>query len=306
MQTTDSILMIRPANFGYNAQTAGNNSFQNSEGATNYAAIKTKAVAEFDGLVARLRENGVTVIVVPDSESPVKPDAIFPNNWVSFHDDGQVFMYPMYAENRRLERRRAIIDVLNVRYEVNNVTDFSLHEADNRFLEGTGSMIIDRVHRVIYACISPRTDENLFHQYCDVIDFTPIAFHSVDRNENDIYHTNVVMALGETFVVICMETVQDEGERELLYQCFEDTEKEVIEITLSQLEHFAGNMLQVRNAEGKTFLVMSEQAFHSLNTLQIAQIEEHTTILHAPLYTIETFGGGSARCMLAEVFLPRR
>ncbi len=298
--------MVRPANFGYNAQTATNNSFQNSEGADDYAVIKEKARAEFEGLVERLRENGVNVVVADDTADPVKPDAIFPNNWVSFHEDGQVFLYPMYAENRRLERRRDIVDNLGEFFTINNVNDFSFHEADSRFLEGTGSMILDRIHHVVYACISPRTDEALFYQYCESIAYQPVAFHSVDRMGSDIYHTNVVMALGETFVVICMESVHDEDERELLYQCFEDTEKEVIEITLEQLEHFAGNMLQVRNTNGETFLVMSEQALASLNTMQVTQIQEHTNILHAPLYTIETFGGGSARCMLAEVFLPKK
>ncbi len=298
--------MVRPANFGYNAQTATNNSFQNSEGADDYAAIKEKAKAEFEGFAERLRENGVNVVVVEDTVEPVKPDAIFPNNWVSFHENGEVFLYPMYAENRRLERRRDIVDSLSHDFEVNNVVDLSLHEADSRFLEGTGSMIIDRVNHVVYACISPRTDEDLFYKYCETIGFQPVAFHSVDRQGGDIYHTNVVMAIGETFVVICMESVHDENERELLYQCFEDTEKEVIEISLEQLEHFAGNMLQVRNVEGDTFLVMSEQALSSLNTMQVNQIQQHTNILHAPLYTIETFGGGSARCMLAEVFLPKK
>ncbi len=306
MQTTDTILMVRPANFGYNAQTATNNSFQNSEGATNYEAIKAQAQAEFEGLASRLREVGVNVVIVEDTQTPVKPDAVFPNNWVSFHDDGQVFLYPMYAENRRLERRRDVVESLNDRFEVTNITDLSLHEADSRFLEGTGSMIIDRENQVIYACISPRTEESLFYQYCDAVNYQPVVFHSVDRSGGDIYHTNVVMALGETFVVICMETVKDTAERDLLYQCFEDTAKEVVEISLEQLEHFAGNMLQVRNTQGDTFLVMSEQAFKSLTPAQISQIEEHTQILHAPLYTIETFGGGSARCMLAELFLPKR
>ncbi|MEY4928244.1 MAG: hypothetical protein RI894_2682 [Bacteroidota bacterium] len=298
--------MVRPANFGYNAQTATNNSFQNSEGATNYEVIKAQAQAEFEGLATLLREAGVNVVIVEDSPHPIKPDAVFPNNWVSFHADGQVFLYPMYAENRRLERRHEVVESLNAKFEVNNIIDLSLHEADNRFLEGTGSMIIDREHQVIYACISPRTNESLFYQYCDAIDYQPVAFRSVDRSGSDIYHTNVVMALGETFVVICMETVKNEPERELLYQCFEDTAKEVIEITLEQLEHFAGNMLQVRNTQGDTFLVMSEQAFKSLNSTQIAQITEHTTILQTPLYTIEMYGGGSARCMLAELFLPKR
>jgi hypothetical protein len=225
MQTTDTILMVRPANFGYNAQTATNNSFQNKEGATNHKNIKAQAQAEFEGLAAKLRDVGVQVVVIEDTAKPVKPDAVFPNNWVSFHADGQVFLYPMYAENRRLERRRDVIESLNAKFEVTNITDLSAHEANDHFLEGTGSMLLDREHGVIYACLSPRTDENLFYQYCDAVGYQPVAFHSTDRAGNDIYHTNVVMALGETFVVICLETVKDENERELLLQCFEDTAK---------------------------------------------------------------------------------
>ena len=305
MQTTNVLMMVRPASFGYNEQTASNNSFQHAAAASDYANIRDKAQAEFDGFVAILRNSGITVIVADDTAEPRKPDAIFPNNWVSFHADGRVFLYPMYAPNRRLERRRDLVDTLTG-FVVREVIDLSGYEADNRFLEGTGSMILDRTHRICYACLSPRTERDLLIDYCASIGYEPVVFYATDRKGDAIYHTNVVMAVAETFVVICMDTVRDAAERDCLMASFAATNKAVITISLAQLEQFAGNMLQVRNAEGTTFLVMSEQAYQSLTPEQITAIEAQTAILHAPLHTIETYGGGSARCMLAEVFLPQK
>jgi hypothetical protein len=306
MQTTDTLLMVRPANFGYNAQTASNNSFQNSAEAAKAEEIREAAKAEFDNFVARLQERNINVIVVEDTTTPIKPDAIFPNNWMSYHDDGSVFLYPMYAPNRRIERRKDIIQGLKEQFVVKSVSDLSGSEALNVFLEGTGSMILDRENGLVYACISQRTDANLLEDFCGKIGYSPIVFHADDREGNPIYHTNVVMAVGETFVVMCLEAVRDEAEKAALLSWFANTEKDLIEISLSQLEQFAGNMLQVKNTEGELFLVMSEQAFMSLNDQQIQQIQDHTEILYAPIYTIETYGGGSARCMMAEVFLPKK
>jgi hypothetical protein len=306
MQTTDTLLMVRPANFGYNAQTASNNSFQNSAEAAKSEEIREAAKAEFDNFVARLQERNINVIVVEDTATPIKPDAIFPNNWMSYHDDGSVFLYPMYAPNRRIERRKDIIQGLKDQFVVKSVSDLSGSEALNVFLEGTGSMILDRENGLVYACISQRTDANLLADFCGKIGYSPIVFHADDREGNPIYHTNVVMAVGETFVVMCLEAVRDEAEKAALLSWFANTEKDLIEISLSQLEQFAGNMLQVKNTDGELFLVMSEQAFMSLNDQQIQQIQDHTEILYAPIYTIETYGGGSARCMMAEVFLPKK
>jgi hypothetical protein len=305
MQTTDTLLMVRPANFGYNAQTATNNSFQNAAEVAKSGEIREAAQAEFDNFVERLRERNINVIVVEDTATPIKPDAIFPNNWMSYHEDGSVFLYPMYAPNRRIERRKDIIQGLKEQFVVGKVHDLSGSEALNIFLEGTGSMILDRVNGLCYACISQRTDANLLEDFCGKIGYSPIIFHADDRNGDAIYHTNVVMAIGETFVVMCLEAVRDEAEKAALLSWFANTEKDFIEISMSQLEQFAGNMLQVSNTDGETFLVMSEQAFMSLTDAQIQQIQEHTEILYAPIYTIEKYGGGSARCMMAEVFLPK-
>ena len=306
MQTTDTLLMVRPANFGYNAQTATNNSFQNAAAAAEMGEIREAAQAEFDNFVERLRERNINVIVVEDTATPIKPDAIFPNNWMSYHEDGSVFLYPMYAPNRRIERRKDIIQGLKDQFVVGKIHDLSGSEALNIFLEGTGSMILDRVNGLCYACISQRTDANLLEDFCGKIGYSPIVFHADDRNGDPIYHTNVVMAVGETFVVMCLEAVRDEAEKAALLSWFANTEKDFIEITMSQLEQFAGNMLQVSNTEGESFLVMSEQAFMSLDDAQIQQIQDHTEILYAPIYTIEKYGGGSARCMMAEVFLPKK
>lgn len=304
-QITDTILMVRPARFGFNEQTAESNAFQNNDGRLSPEQIMTQARAEFDGFVEKLRAAGVEVIVAEDTPTPVKPDAVFPNNWVSFHEDGLVALYPMNTPNRRIERREDIIAQVAQQYEVKERWDLSHHELDGRFLEGTGSLLLDRPNKIAYACLGPRTDEGLLDEYCARLGYQKAAFHSVDGNGLDIYHTNVVMALGEDFVVICMDTVKNLRERALLLDLFEETGKAVIEISLDQMNHFAGNMLQVKSKMGPTYLVMSEQAYQSLTEDQIETLEEYTNLLPVPLYTIETYGGGSARCMMAEVFLQK-
>ena len=303
-QITDSILMVRPANFGFNEQTAENNAFQTNDQSLSSADISQKAIEEFDNFVTLLRSNGIQVVVANDTDSPVKPDAIFPNNWITFHDDASIVTYPMNAPVRRLERSEAIINQIKQEFSIKNRHALENSESENIFLEGTGSMIIDRPNQIVYACIGPRTDEQLLDKFCELYDYQAVTFKAVDGNGQDIYHTNVLMALGEEFVVICLDTITDLDDRNNVIEILESTEKEIIEISLEQMMAFAGNMLQVKNKEGKTFLVMSEQAFKSLDSDQIEQIEQYTTPLPVPIYTIEKYGGGSARCMMAEIFLP--
>jgi len=305
-QTTSTLLMIRPAAFGYNPETAANNAFQQSEGAENTEAIQAQALVEFDAFVEKLRGAGINVVVVEDSPAPLTPDAVFPNNWISFHSNGTVVTYPMYAPTRRYERRGDVFNILAKDFDIQNRIDFSGNEAQEQFLEGTGSIVMDRLNRLAYACKSPRTDVNLLEEFCEWADYEKVQFDAVDAAGQDIYHTNVMMAMGDDFVVICMDTIRNEQEKAQLEYYFRETKKEIIDISLEQMNKFAGNMLQVENQEEKTYLVMSEQAYKSLLPEQISHIERHTNILHSPLYTIEKYGGGSARCMLAEVFLPKK
>ncbi len=305
-QTTAHIMMVRPANFGFNAQTAENNAFQSNISELSSLEIKERARNEFDEFVAKLRANGVNIIVVEEPETPIRPDSVFPNNWITFHHNGTVITYPMYAPIRRIERREDVVEMIKEKFEVKRLVRFEQYENSNQFLEGTGSMILDRVNRLVYACLSPRTDAKLLDEFCHWADYKKMEFHAVDDQATDIYHTNVMMAMGDHFVVICMDTIRGEAERKALEKSFAKTGKEIINISMEQMKSFAGNMLQVQNTEGKTFLVMSEQAFKSLDESQIQQIEKHTNILHSDIQTIEKFGGGSARCMMAEVFLDEK
>ncbi len=305
-QTTSHILMVRPANFGFNEETAVNNAFQSKDKSLEINEIKRKAIAEFDAFVKKLRERAIHVVVANDSIQPVKTDAVFPNNWVTMHQDGTMIFYPMFSPNRRLERDADIIQLIENEYIVNKKIHLEHYEGTGKYLEGTGSMILDRAHEIAYACLSPRTDLSLFDEFCDTVHFKRVAFHAVDGNNEAIYHTNVMMALGETFVVICLETIRDEQERLHLIKHFERTKKEIIEISLDQMMLFAGNMLQVKNDFDETFLVMSEQAYNSLIAAQIAHIQRYTQIIYSDIKTIETYGGGSARCMMAEIFLEKK
>jgi len=303
-QTTDTLLMVRPARFGFNEETALNNVFQQRQTDLSDEEIQEKAVREFDDFVSKLREKGIEVIVVDDNDTPVTPDAVFPNNWITFHEDGRVVTYPMFSEIRREERREEIIEQLFDQFPFEERVHLEQYETRDRFLEGTGSMILDRINRIVYACLSPRTDIGLLNEFCDQFDYEKIVFNAVDDEQVEIYHTNVMMALGEDIVVVCLDTVRDDKERNALVAKLRETGKALIEITISQMKAFAGNMLQVRNKEGETFLVMSEQAFQSLNEDQVEKIEAHTKILSSPIPTIEALGGGSTRCMMAEVFYP--
>ncbi|KEY18595.1 citrulline utilization hydrolase CtlX [Kaistella antarctica] len=306
MQTANTVLMVEPIAFGYNSQTAENNYFQVEQ---KEADIQEKALAEFNNFAEKLREKGIQVITVQDTLEPHSPDSIFPNNWVSFHEDGRVALYPMFAMNRRVERRIDILETIkNEGFLINEIDDLSNSEENEKYLEGTGSMIFDHDYKIAYGSVSLRLDEELFRDFCEKFGFTPVVFHSFQNVGNQrlpIYHANVMMCVAEQFVVICLDCIDDELEREKVQEVIKSTEKEVIEISEDQLQQFAGNMLQVQNEEGTQYLVMSETAYKSLTTEQIAQIESYCEIIYSDLNTIEVNGGGSARCMLAEVFLPK-
>ncbi len=304
-QTTDTILMVRPAAFGYNPETAANNAFQRAPGQASAEEIAREARREFDALVAKLRAAGIEVVVMEDKAEPVCPDAVFPNNWVSFHADRTIITYPMFSAIRRQERRDDILQEVLDRFGFHRRLLFEVSENDGQFLEGTGSMVIDRPHRLVYACLSERTNAWLLRDYCLERNYDPVPFRAYDQDGRVVYHTNVMMALGEDFVVICMDSVTDRHDRARLIDNFQKTGKEVVEISLAQMASFAGNMLQVRNREGKSFLVMSERAYLSLDPEQISRLEKHAQLLHSPLDTIEKHGGGSARCMMAEIFRPQ-
>ena len=306
MQTTDTVLMIEPAAFGFNAETAQNNYFQiNSEN----AETQTKALQEFNNFVEKLRSKGINVITVKDTLEPHTPDSIFPNNWISMHQDGTVVLYPMCAVNRRWERRNDILEILKRNFSVKEIIDLSAPENDGKFLEGTGSMIFDHDNKLAYGSVSLRLDEQLFREFCEKFGFEPVVFHSYQTANNErlpIYHTNVMMCVADQFVVICLDCIDDETERVKVVNAIVNSGKEIIEISESQMQQFAGNMLQVQNYEGKKFLVMSQSAYQSLTPEQISNIEKYSEIIYSDLETIETNGGGSARCMLAEVFLEKK
>ena len=308
MQITNTILMIRPVNFRMNEQTAVNNYFM-EEMDLKDKSINEKAQEEFDAFVEVLRRKGVNVIVVEDTKEPDTPDSIFPNNWVSFHASGTVAVYPMFAENRRMERRNDIFDILEQHgFIINEIIDYTSAEEEGCFLEGTGSILKDRVNQKAYCALSERAHEDLFIEYCEDFDCFPVIFNAnqtVNGERLPIYHTNVMMAMAENFAVICLDSIDDKNERKNVVQHLKKDGKEIIEITEEQMHHFAGNMLQVIGANDQRLMVMSSQAYHSLSPTQIKNIEKHCEIVHSSLDTIETCGGGSARCMMAEVFLPK-
>jgi hypothetical protein len=308
MQITNTILMIRPVRFRMNEETAVNNYFQEDLDIKNQT-INLRAQKEFDDFVAVLRSNGVEVLVTDDIYERDTPDSIFPNNWISFHANGTVGLYPMFAENRRRERREDILDILEeMGFEISSVIDYTSAEEDGLFLEGTGSIVMDREHQKAYCALSPRADENLFIEFCEDMECTPViftAYQAVDGNRMPIYHTNVMMCIAETFAVICLDSIDDKKERKNVIDHLKADGKEIIAITEVQEQHFAGNMLQVIGAGEKRYLVMSSAAYNSLTKEQLDKINRHCEILHSPLDTIETCGGGSARCMMAEVFLPK-
>ncbi|MBC7643329.1 MAG: amidinotransferase [Flavobacterium sp.] len=309
-QNTNSILMIRPVAFRMNEQTAVNNYYQKVLDNLSPETVNTKAQEEFDTFVQKLRIVGIDVTVVDDNLEPSTPDSIFPNNWISFHENGDVVLYPMFAENRRLERREDILDILEAKgFQVNEeIMDYSSAEEDGFFLEGTGSIVLDRENGKAYCALSPRADEELFIEFCEDFDMSPIifeAFQTVNGERKLIYHTNVMMCIGDSFAVICADCIDDKKERKMVLDSLKADGKEIVLITESQMNSFAGNMLELLGSDDRRYLIMSNSAYESLTKKQISQLEEHITILHSSLDTIEACGGGSARCMMAEVFLPR-
>ncbi|CAN5445634.1 arginine deiminase-related protein [soil metagenome] len=293
------ILMIRPIKFGFNLQTAESNSFQQQSNTETSEEIQKKALEEFDAFTEKLISNGIDVIIYDDTDSPHTPDSIFPNNWLSFHENNELVLYPMLAENRRLERREDII----AGFKKSNTTIIDLTKFENKklFLEGTGSIVFDYEYMIAYANSSPRTDKNLFEQLCKQLNFESILFKAVDSNGSDIYHTNVLMCIGSGFTVVCEDAIPDKNDLERIVDSLKASKHELIKITVEQMNSFAGNMYQLYNFKGESFIVMSEQAFKSLLPTQVKQLEQYGTILYSPLYTIEKHGGGSARCMLADI-----
>ncbi len=299
---TNTILMIRPASFGFNEQTAGSNAFQNRDTGNG---LQDKAVAEFDAFVKVLKDKGVNVIVIDDTVEPAKPDAIFPNNWVSFHENGDVILYPMQAKNRRLERREDIIRKIEEQFKVSHIIDLSRFETEDKFLEGTGSMVLDRKHKIAYACLSPRTDVEVLHTFCEYTGYKPVLFTALDQNGQAIYHTNVLMTVAEKYVVICLDAIADDDEAERVIDSIAESGKEIIALSFEQMNQFAGNMLEVKNDKGESLIVMSKTAWRSLSNEQKEVLESYSKPVVSDIKTIEQTGGGSARCMMAEVFLPQ-
>lgn len=308
MQITNTILMIRPLHFCMNEETAVNNYFQQQADGLDPRSILQMAQREFDGFVQALRENGVKVIVIEDRSDVRTPDSIFPNNWISFHANGDVAIYPMFAENRRLERREDVLELLeDQNFKIDRVIDLTDAEKENVFLEGTGSLLLDRENSVAYCALSERSDEELFFEFCEIFGYKPVtfsAFQSVNGERKPIYHTNVVLTIGESFAVLCADCIDDEQERQRVIKSLKRNEKEVIPISEDQLARFAGNMLQVIGSNEERYLVLSKTAHDSLTSVQIDTLKKHTKLLVVEIPSIERLGGGSARCMMAEVFLP--
>lgn len=302
MQTTSRVLMVRPVKFGFNEQTAVNNSFQRRG---LELSAQEMALAEFDNFVTLLKTNGVDVTVVEDTPDPHTPDSIFPNNWFSTHESGELVLYPMCAPNRRLERKETVLNVIKeigARGKMKRLVDLTSWEEKDLFLEGTGSLILDRPNKLAFVCRSPRSDEKVLEQFCEKLDYEYFIFNATDNNGSLIYHTNVMMCIGEKFVVACLDSIKEIGERENFIAFVEDCDKELVEISMEQMENFAGNMLQLRGKGGEPLLIMSATAKRSLTAEQLATLSSYCRILAPELEAIETNGGGSARCMIAEIY----
>lgn len=308
-QITNSILMIRPVQFRMNEQTAVNNYYQKTIEHLTPDAVNALAVEEFDVFVQKLQAAGIQVVVVDDTKEFDTPDSIFPNNWISFHQNGTIALYPMFAENRRFERKESVVEAVEEKgFFIRHVVDYTEAEQENLFLEGTGSIILDREYQKAYCALSPRADEQLFIEFCEDFDFFPVifsAYQTVNQKREKIYHTNVMMCIGTTFAVICLDSIDDKKERKNVINHLKKDNKDIIEITEDQVNQFAGNMLQLLGKNNTPFLIMSQSAFDSLRADQLSKLEKHTKIISSSLQTIEACGGGSARCMMAEIFLPK-
>jgi hypothetical protein len=300
MQTTSKVLMIRPLHFVYNAETAVNNSFQVKGDQEN---LTGKAVQEFDTFVNALQDQGIDVTVVEDSPDPHTPDAIFPNNWISFHSSGIYCLYPMFAPNRRKERKAEVISIVQKKFHYDHLVDFTGYESENLFLEGTGSMVLDREKRLAYACLSPRTSEVVLQDFCNKLNYQAVVFHAVNETGQAIYHTNVMMCVADRYVVICLDSIRDPSEKKHVEESILRSGKEMIPISNSQMNQFAGNMLQLEDEHKEKILIMSSAAWNALLPEQTEKLAKYNRIMHASLRQIETNGGGSARCMIAEIHL---
>ncbi|MDO7876705.1 arginine deiminase-related protein [Hymenobacter sp. ASUV-10] len=306
MQSARTVLLVRPARFAFNAETAASNHFQRLLAGLSADEIHRRACTEFDNVVHQLRARQVNVLVVEDTPAPPKPDAIFPNNWLSTHADGRALLYPLHAPNRRPERRADVLETLSQQFQLREIVDFSGHEAENHFLEGTGSIIFDHRHCIAYACLSPRTDAGLLGEVAGLLDYRPLVFHATDAQGQAIYHTNVMLCIGAEFAVVCLESIRNEAEQQAVAESLRRTGHELIPITLAQVARFVGNMLTLQPATGRELLAMSQSAFEALAPEQRTLLERYCEMLPLPIPTIETIGGGSVRCMLAEVFLPAK
>ncbi|MFM2375165.1 MAG: hypothetical protein RLZZ165_262 [Bacteroidota bacterium] len=296
--------MVRPAAFGYDPETASNNAFQNNPGDIAAEDLQSRALQEFDNVATEMRANGVNLYVVDDKPSPVRPDAIFPNNWISTHEDGTVILYPMMAQNRRLERRQDVLDDLEKYFEIRRVVDLSRHENTGRYLEGTGSMVFDRTNGVVYACRSPRTNETVLKEVAKTLNYRTVVFDAVDSSGKPIYHTNVMLSIGTNYVVLADYTIPDPVERERVMAYLGGGGHRIVKLRPEQLKEFAGNVLEISGRE--RFVAMSSRAYRSLSDSQLDLIELWAKVVHFPIPTIENVGGGSIRCMLGEIFLPRQ
>jgi hypothetical protein len=302
IQATSSIFMIRPATFGFNAETSFSNAFQT---AVEVSALQEKVWAEFDNMVAQLRMAGLAVFVFEDTPHPKKPDAVFPNNWVSLHADGTLVLYPMLAKNRRLERRMDVLEQLRHDFIVTRLLDLTEAELENRFLEGTGSIVFDHLNKTAFACRSPRTDEKLLQQLCAALGYSPICFDAFDASGRAIYHTNVLLAIGTSLAVCCAEAIPA-SQRNAIVRHLEVGGRQLIPISQKQMASFAGNMLELADARGNKIILLSETAYQSLSTKQKACLQKHAKLLPIAIPTIEKIGGGSVRCMVAEIFLSKK
>lgn len=300
MQTTSTVFMVKPARFGFNPQTAESNAFQKKDGFGR--AVQESALREFLAYATLLRANGVNIALAEDTLEPRTPDSIFPNNWFTTHEDGTLVLYPMAAPNRREERKEHFLQIIKKSFKVTRTVDLTHYEDQGLFLEGTGSMILDRENKIVYACRSPRTCEKVLDDFCKELGYTPVLFEAVDSNGQQIYHTNVMMAVGTTYAIVCLDSIADISEREKVVASLEKTGKKILGISLEQMGQFAGNMLELQSNEGKKLLVMSATARKSLTPEQNRELSKTYRLLSPQLETIETNGGGSARCMLAEIF----
>jgi len=305
-QAASTVMMIRPVDFSFNDQTAASNAFQNAAHGYTEETIKKNAEQEFDNFVLLLKHHGIDVIIFNDTPQPATPDSIFPNNWISLDQHGRLALYPMHAINRRHERRDDIVEYFKENFIVKDVYDLSYFEKDDKFLEGTGSMVIDYVNNILYACLSPRTDKTVIDDFCKKMNYTACTFNSADENGKAIYHTNVMMCIGAKLAVVCLESITDAAERKKVSASLERTGHEIIAINYEQMNHFAGNMLELNNKNGDRFLIMSAQAVASLTDDQFGLINKYNQILSPTITTIETIGGGGVRCMMAEVFLEKK